>query len=270
VVDVGPYVLGALSAEERHGFGSHLPDCPECRGAVDELAALPGWLDVVPPELVESFADPVRDLDRPIDLDRPLDLDRHLDRGGDSGRDADAGPPPALLADLVRVAKGEAARTRRRRAWTAAVTVAAAVVLTVLVAAGALRLPWLPATSAPTVGAAAIELAPVVDSPVSATVRLEPAPWGTRIHVTCEYATAASGSAVAPGYGPDADVAGPEGRWYALVVRDGEGRTEEVATWAAVIGAPMRLPASTMMPRDQIVEVELRGSDGAALLRADT
>lgn len=54
------YVLGALSPAERHAFEEHLAGCARCRGAVAELAAMPGLLAQVPisdalsSDLVES------------------------------------------------------------------------------------------------------------------------------------------------------------------------------------------------------------------------
>lgn len=38
------YVLGALDPNERQGFRTHVADCPRCRAAVEELAAMPGYL----------------------------------------------------------------------------------------------------------------------------------------------------------------------------------------------------------------------------------
>ena len=42
------YVLGALSAAERHAYEDHLHTCRSCRQAVAELATLPGLLTQVP------------------------------------------------------------------------------------------------------------------------------------------------------------------------------------------------------------------------------
>lgn len=40
----GAYVLGALSPVERQHFEQHMTRCKRCRGAVSELAGLPGLL----------------------------------------------------------------------------------------------------------------------------------------------------------------------------------------------------------------------------------
>jgi hypothetical protein len=55
----------------------------------------------------------------------------------------------------------------------------------------------------------------------------------------------------------------------ALVVHDAAGGTEEVATWSAVPGADLTVPASTATLKDDIVRVEVVRDDGSAVLRAD-
>jgi hypothetical protein len=50
----GAYVLGALSPEERDEFEAHLATCDECSARVEELAALPELLALVP---AEAYAD---------------------------------------------------------------------------------------------------------------------------------------------------------------------------------------------------------------------
>ncbi|MGH8328690.1 MAG: anti-sigma factor family protein, partial [Steroidobacteraceae bacterium] len=42
------YVLGALTATERHEFEEHLAACTKCSAEVAELAALPGLLGALP------------------------------------------------------------------------------------------------------------------------------------------------------------------------------------------------------------------------------
>ena len=52
--DVASYTLGTLDPAERDATAAHLPECPECRAALDSVAGLPGLLaqvdlaDVVP------------------------------------------------------------------------------------------------------------------------------------------------------------------------------------------------------------------------------
>lgn len=96
----GPYVLGALSKDDRAAFEEHLRTCADCREAVGELAGLPGLL---------SRARPPRD--------DPAD-----------------GPAPDLLPALLAVAR----RDRRRRrllgasGWLAAAACAAGLALVAL------------------------------------------------------------------------------------------------------------------------------------------
>ncbi|HEV2087650.1 MAG TPA: zf-HC2 domain-containing protein, partial [Cryptosporangiaceae bacterium] len=42
--DGAPYVLGALSPDERLSYEAHLESCAECRASVREVAGLPGLL----------------------------------------------------------------------------------------------------------------------------------------------------------------------------------------------------------------------------------
>lgn len=42
------YVLGALNVQQRHEYEDHLAGCPDCRGAVGELAVMPGLLAQLP------------------------------------------------------------------------------------------------------------------------------------------------------------------------------------------------------------------------------
>jgi len=45
---LGGYVLGGLSAEERHLFTMHLHGCPRCREELADAAPLPALLHKVP------------------------------------------------------------------------------------------------------------------------------------------------------------------------------------------------------------------------------
>jgi hypothetical protein len=59
-VDIGPYLLGAVSAEHRLELEEHLESCPTCREEVISLAGLPGLLWRVPGVDLDEF-----ELDRP-------------------------------------------------------------------------------------------------------------------------------------------------------------------------------------------------------------
>ena len=41
------YVLGSLSEMDRREFDAHLPECRECRDAVDELSGMPALLSLL-------------------------------------------------------------------------------------------------------------------------------------------------------------------------------------------------------------------------------
>ena len=146
----GAYVLGALSAAERIRYEAHLPTCPTCPAAIQEMAGLPGLLARVP---VEQVIDPPQ-------------------------------PPQTLWPRLV----AEAAKERRRNRWRTALTsLAAAACVAALVVAGWLVVNNPPTSQAPSVPVAqAVPFAPVHgETAVSASAALEQVAWGTRIVMTC-------------------------------------------------------------------------------------
>jgi hypothetical protein len=146
----GAYVLGALSAPERIRYEAHLPTCPTCRAAVQEMAGLPGLLARVPAEQV---------------IDPPQ-------------------PPQTLWPRLVAEAAKERRRNRWRMAWT---SLAAAACVAALVVAGWVVVHNPPTSKAPTVPVAqTVPFAPVNgESGVSASASLEQVAWGTRIVMIC-------------------------------------------------------------------------------------
>lgn len=240
--DAGAYVLGALEARERVAFEQHLRTCARCREAVDEVAVLPALLDRVPGELVGDVA---------VGAGLPDEAFRVVDE-----------PPTVLLADLLRVARREEA-VRRRRRWVASGLAAAAVVVLALLLPGSpVPVPWRPPATVTPVASETIELSPVVESSVTATVRLDDVAWGTKIDLVCRH----SGGAPAEGaYGEPGPAPG-----YALVVLAADGGSEEVATWGAVADREVTVPGSTLLRRAEIVGVELRAADGTVLLAATT
>ncbi|GAB3596468.1 zf-HC2 domain-containing protein [Angustibacter peucedani] len=147
----GAYVLGALSPSERAAFARHLPTCPACQGAVEDLAGLPGLLSRVRLEDVERLAD------------------------AEGPATADVPPlPPELLTGLLREVRRR--RQRRLAAFTAVAAAAAAVLVVAGIAIGR------PAT--PPAGQAMTSISPEA---VTATVALEPVGWGTRLDLVCQY-----------------------------------------------------------------------------------
>jgi len=216
----GAYVLGALSPAERLLFERHLPGCAECSRAVQELAGLTGLLARVSPDVLESPP-----------VDEPL--------------------PQTLLPALLR----EVRRAQRRRTWfTAGLAAAAALVVTVgtLGLTGAFE----PATSPPSsTSQPSRAMVPLDQERIWGDLALTSVSWGTRLDLTCGYAT-----------GEDA-WGWSEGSTYALFVRSQDGQVEQVATWNGLPGKTVRITAATATSRDEIASVEVRAADGTPVLK---
>lgn len=153
VHDAGPYVLGALSPEDRRAFEEHLEQCPQCRAEVQEFAGLPGLMSRLPatevPTVLEGVAEP---------------------------------PGPVSVLPVLLRRAGVERRTRRRR--VALVGVAAALA----VAAGSVAVTEAvdrPAAVAQPQAQAFARAEP--DIPASAEATLTAVPAGTRIAMTCRY-----------------------------------------------------------------------------------
>lgn len=168
----GAYLLGALSAQDRAAYETHLQACDSCSRTVTELAGLPGLLSRVPVEVAEGL---------------------------DAGAPSPAEPPPAsLLAGLLEHVQRDRRRRRRRTVVRAAAGALVAAVLAVV----AFLQPGTQPSPAPS-PVAAVALVPVVEIPMSVTARLSPVPWGTSVELTCTYDTSAapsSGYATPPVY----------------------------------------------------------------------
>jgi len=243
----GAYVLGALSEQDTADFSVHLERCPACARAVADLAHLPALLDRVPAEQVRRLA-ARREHDDP------------------SAPEDDLEPPSSLLPELLQRA-GEVTEDaqRRRRRWRVgtglAVAAAAAAVVVVAVTVQERTggpTPQAQQTTRPTATATAtaapVVLRPVGRQPITAAVRMESVAWGTRMELTCAYATATG--PYQPGSG------------FALVVSDRAGNHQQVATWRAVAGRTLRVPAATSLRRDGISRVEVLRADGQVVLSA--
>ena len=153
----------------------------------------------------------------------------------------------SVAPDLLPKLAGHVARRRRRR-WVTAVAVggvAAAVALGIMV-------PSLMESFDPP-ETAAVQLQPVVQSPLEASIRLVEEQWGTRIEMECTY---------------DAVDAYSEPVDYAMYVTDAAGEAARVATWSAAPGETATPSGSTSLTLAQIQSVEVRSvSDGVVLLR---
>ena len=227
--DDAAYVLGALSPAERLEFERHLAGCDECSRSVRSLAGMPGLLDLADAGVLENPP-----------TDPPL--------------------PATLLPSLHRAVD---ARRRRRTVAIAGLAASAAAV-------ASLSIPMVldhddappvtgPSTSSsPSNKVETLTMAPLGQSPIQATLGLEPVTWGTRMLLTCTYDTAWMD-----------DVELPDEVDYLLFVTTREGRTEQVGSWRSVDGTTMRVPAATSVVRDDIATVEVRTADGRVVLRLD-
>jgi len=274
------YVLGALSSAERRDFERHLHSCPRCTEAVSELAGMPGLLARVDPDDVAALlavdAAPSRKAPdntssiaptptAPDDTGTitgakttPVNTDRASSTGSAQANPTAAGgdlePPTDLLAriDRARTAETDHLRSRRFRR-RAAVLVAA-----VIIAAAAIVIPIaLTRGEHPTV---AVELVQTSRNPLSADVQLYGESWGTRITMTCVYATDGGWA-----------VKQPAGAWtYALYVVDRQGKQTHVSSWTATRGSTVHATGSTNVDVSDIDSVQVRSVDtGAVLLTAD-
>lgn len=223
------YLLGALSAADRRAFEEHLESCERCVRAVAEVAPTLGLLARVDPVRAQS-----------------LQGDEAV---GDS-RFGEAGEwPIASVGGRAELLARAARERRRRRGWWAGGLAAAAAVL-VAVAVGA------SGALVATVPEDRVELAAVVDAPLTASVELASVAWGTRIELECSYDGEGGGAS--------------DGLPYTLVVRDHDGNATEVSSWRAVPGETARLSAATALDLDQIASIEINlAENGQLLMRAE-
>ncbi|MCU1414991.1 MAG: oligopeptidase [Microbacteriaceae bacterium] len=222
------YVLGSLSPSDRRDYERHLSECDACSAAVAELAGMSGLLSKVS----------VADATALLHTSQPIPM------------------PQTLLPRLVRSARRRQLRTRGLVAGgiAAAAAVAAAIVLIVpLVFSGT---PAVPASDR------VVSLGQVVPTALSASVRLIPEGWGTRIDMDCSYGLPAS---ALPYHAGDTT---SEARGYAMWVTDSSGATTEVASWSAGPGSRVEPSASTSLSISQIESVDVRATDGTVLLKA--
>jgi hypothetical protein len=209
------YVMGALDPHDRRAFEEHLSTCFRCSAAVAELAGMPGLLAQVPTQQVLA----------PRAVPEPV--------------------PDTLLPRLAAVIR---AQQRRRRIWTSVAGAAAACLLAGLVLVVS---PWSTQTSEPK--GTELAMSAVTSVPVTATVRLDSAAWGTRVNLECTYAAEGSEKWGA--------------KTYSLVVvpRDGSP-VQQVAAWVALPGKTVTPAGSTNLTTEQIQEIRLVNSKGVTLL----
>lgn len=234
------YVLGALSPAERREFETHHAECAVCTASVFELAAMPGLMSALPaPDAFDALA---------VDAETA------------------AGIPSTVLGGLTQ--RVYRLRRRRRRMTTIVVGALAAaaamgIVLPITLDAGppiAVPVPSPTSTVQPAATPrVAVALSPVTPSPLSATVSLAAASWGTLIDMTCTYGTA----------GEARGAYATTGR-YALYVTDAAGTTTQVSSWSAAPGSTVTTTGSIETPISGIRSVELRSLENDSVLLAHT
>lgn len=226
--DDAAYVLGALSPADRLAFEHHLDGCEDCARSVRELAGLPGLLGRVDASLVEHPP-----------TDAPL--------------------PDSLLPALTQAVRRRGRRRTLTAAGAAAAVAAAVATAVVLPLATSSRDeqdgagPASPGASA-SPSAPAVEMDPIGEVPVRASVTLEEVTWGTRVGLLCTY----DPELVSYELPPEVD--------YLLIVRTRDGRTERVGSWRSLGGKTMRLTAGTAADPEEIASVQVRTIDGRVVL----
>ena len=227
------YVLGSLSATERREFERHLGTCDDCTAAVAELAGMPGLLlKVSKEEAVTLETTPVIPL------------------------------PPTLLPRLVRSARRRQRRVRGLIAGgiVATAVAAAAVVLIVSGVVGGAIAPGGVTPSAE--NARLVSLSQVVPNPLSASIRLTPEGWGTRIEMNCHYAQLDAGGST-PYVPPAGSSVG-----YAMFVTDASGMSTQVATWTAGPGSDVEPSGTTSLAVADITRIDVRSTSTGTVLLA--
>jgi hypothetical protein len=233
-VELGVYVLGAVSPAERAEFDNHLAQCPICSEELARLSGLPAVLDLVDTATAEAIAGHGE-----VDLGRP----------GSSPVDATpragwAGPTVMSPVGGGAGHRPQARRSRRRIGYGVLAAAAAACLAFVL----GLAVSGLVAQRSPSL----VAMQPVsATTPVTASVALTPFRGGTKVLMRCAYTG-----------GSD------RGQWtfrLAVVPRTG-APAEEIGNWMAGYGDDLEVSGYTRLPVADIARVELRKGDGTTLL----
>lgn len=242
--DDGAYVLGALTPPERAAFEAHLTDCPPCRGAVAELAALPGLLARLDAGNAERL---------PGAGPEPL----HADSAERPVPAAD-GTDSTRLPRLLRAAAGERRRERIRRRWRIAAAGLAAACLAALVGVGVAAIQGglddRAAREAPVAVAPMVPMVPADGGsagPVTAEIALTPAPGGTRIRMHCAYSQVRYGG---------------EPWTFRLVAYGAGGEVEPVGSWRAGPGEELTVDGMVRLAPGELDRIEVQLGDGRRLL----
>ena len=250
--DAAPYVLGALTPEERYAFEQHLETCTSCDADVRDFAGLPGLLARISDQDVPMVGEERAESDPP-------------------GR-AQAAAPHLLLPALL----GEVHRRRRTARWRVVAAGLVAACLAVLGVVVGLRgvtgestggpgglaasRPATTPSAGPSPGTAGSPASPSVgplhfhevgDAPIAATAVLRTMAWGTQIEVRCKWYEG-----------------GPEGSppTYQLRAVERTGASHDIADWQAVKGAEIVMQAATSVSRGNLAELQILDGAGKPVL----
>jgi predicted anti-sigma-YlaC factor YlaD len=214
--DDGAYVLGALSPIERTAYERHLATCSFCREAVRDISTLPDLLSRLDAKEFAKLIDP--------SLSKP---EQHHP-----------------IRRLV---------TRRKKSTALSVRVlssAAALILVLLVGAGAVLLTHDTSAPAASPTGPAVAMTPVDGgSPVTASLRLTSKAGGTRVSLTCSYSKTATKPFT-----------------FRLIAYGPDDQKEQIGSWQAAPGTEFPMEAVTHFAAGSLSRLELVQYDGTALL----
>jgi anti-sigma factor RsiW len=249
--DSGPYVLGALSPDDREAYERHLDTCPACRAEITDLAGLPmllGRLDLATAKAVAAGGEAA--------LHAIMAAPPAGEELASTGADRRAGPsavpaenvlPPRLLDG----ARARRTKERNRHRWQVASAALVAACLAVVAVFG-LRAAGIGAPATPDYTAMR---SLVADSPVTARVAVDRVPDGAEIHMQCEY----QGTK-----GPRTQ------RWlFKLVAVPKSGAPAELNQWTAGYEDQAQLVGHTALKPEDIQRIELRRGDDTPVLVYD-
>jgi anti-sigma factor RsiW len=243
-IDVGVYVLGALSPADSEEFERHLGECEFCQEEVADLSGLPSLLGQIDFATAEAIA---REGAAPAELREPFRADAWA---GPTAVpvSAPADPEGGRVISLLDAAKHRRARQRRRgRVFAVAATLAAACLAVVV----GLGVPALLNSDSDGPDLVAMTAASA-NVPITAEVGMVREGERTKVVMHCVY----SGGS------------GTENRWMLRLtaVPKGGGAPVEVTNWSAGHGDEFELVGYTTLKPDQIERVEMRKGDGTVLL----
>jgi anti-sigma factor RsiW len=249
--DLGPYLLGALEAEEAERMRRHLEECAACRAEYAELAPVVNLLAKVPAEafVVERY--PLDEAPDP-DMWERLRSRAGLPDAAESPSQVRFAPPPSASRPVgiprpPRTANGPTGPSRRARRPMRPTT--SALISGVLVAAAAFGI-YAGTRPVPTAPAAASETVSATNAAdgVSGSVQYHPTDWGSWIQITL--------SGVKPGND------------CVLYAEDGRGDKAVASTWWAptTMGESATIPGGVSMHAWDITSFQVTTTVGQVLL----